>query len=59
MHGSQNLTNHFDEIIFRWNHKHSDIFEVLFNLIALYYPTMTDDLPEAVMAGKPPISFRV
>ena len=59
MYGSRNLPNHLDEIIFRWNHKNSDIFEVLLNLIALYYPTMTDGLPKAVMAGKPPISFRV
>ena len=59
MHGSQNLPNHLDETIFRWNYKDSDMFQVLLDLIGLYYPAMTEVLPKPVMAGKPPLVFRV
>ena len=58
MHGSTatQLPAHLDEIVFRWNNKGIDIFELLITKMAQFYPVSLQADP-AVIAGMPPVIY--
>ena len=47
------LSAHIDEIMFRWNHKGEDLFELLLSQIAHFYP-VTQNVDPVTLSGKPP-----
>ena len=50
------LSAHLDEIMFRWNHKGEDLFELLMSQIAHFYP-VTQNVDPVTLAGKPPTVY--
>lgn len=58
MHGSSaaQLPSHLDEIMFRWNHKNEDVFALLLQIMAHFYP-VSPHLDHVKVAGMPPVRY--
>lgn len=48
---------YLDEIAFRWNFKHQDMFSLLLSLMRDYYPVLNIGLAPEILAAKPAIRY--